>query len=140
MKAYGGVLFDDRGRVLLRKPTNGFAGYAWTFPKGRPEPGETPEQAALREVFEETGYRAEIIGKIPGVFVGGLSSNEFFLMRPVGEPQKPGWETEAIRWTDPKDALALIEQTPNLSGRKRDLEILAAAVDVLSQINLADLP
>ena len=34
---------------------------AWSFPKGRMEPGETPEQTALREVFEETGYRIRLI-------------------------------------------------------------------------------
>ncbi len=27
----------------------------WAFPKGHPEPGETPKQAAERELFEETG-------------------------------------------------------------------------------------
>jgi hypothetical protein len=46
--AYGGVLIDTNGRVLLRRPKSDFDGYVWTFPKGRPDAGETPEQAALR--------------------------------------------------------------------------------------------
>jgi 8-oxo-dGTP pyrophosphatase MutT (NUDIX family) len=45
----------EKKRVLLRRPRGDFDGYVWTFPKGRPEPGETPELAALREVKEETG-------------------------------------------------------------------------------------
>lgn len=32
-----------------------------SFPKGHVETGESPEEAAIREVFEETGYRGEII-------------------------------------------------------------------------------
>ena len=31
----------------------------WAFPKGHPEPGEVPQQTALRELEEETGMRAE---------------------------------------------------------------------------------
>ena len=31
----------------------------WAFPKGHPEPGEAPQQSALRELQEETGLRAE---------------------------------------------------------------------------------
>lgn len=34
----------------------------WTLPKGKLEPGESWREAALREVREETGYSAEILG------------------------------------------------------------------------------
>jgi 8-oxo-dGTP diphosphatase len=57
----------------LRRPKGDFDGYVWTFPKGRPDAGETPEQAALREVKEETGYSAKVIGKLPGSFRGELA-------------------------------------------------------------------
>jgi ADP-ribose pyrophosphatase YjhB (NUDIX family) len=66
--AYGGVVFDDDGWVLLREPKNHFDGYVWTFPKGRPNLGGNPEEAALREVLEETGVIAAIIGQVPGSF------------------------------------------------------------------------
>lgn len=36
----------------------------WTFPKGLVEPGESPEMAAVREVAEETGIEAEVVGDI----------------------------------------------------------------------------
>lgn len=127
--AYGGVLIDDRQRVLLRRPTGDFDGYVWTFPKGRPDPGETPEQAALREVREETGYGAQIIGKLPGCFDGGTTVTEFFVMSPLGKPVSLEAETSAIQWVTFPEAEKLIAMTKNIGGRKRDLTVLAAARD-----------
>ena len=43
---------DRRGRLL------------WSLPKGHVEPGETEEQAAVREVSEETGIRGSVVGKL----------------------------------------------------------------------------
>lgn len=60
----GGVVLDG-DKVLT---------ISWTdqdyvcFPKGGIDPGETSEQAALREVFEETGYRAQIVAPIRSWF------------------------------------------------------------------------
>ncbi len=36
----------------------------WTLPKGTPAPNETREETALREVREETGLDAEIVGEV----------------------------------------------------------------------------
>jgi 8-oxo-dGTP diphosphatase len=47
------VLFDSDGRVLLVHQTYG--GCRWGLPGGRLEPGESPQQAAVREVAEEAG-------------------------------------------------------------------------------------
>jgi hypothetical protein len=83
--AYGGVLFDAQGRTLLREPLNHFGGYVWTFPKGKPDAGESPERTALREVLEETGYSCRVIGALSTAFEGTTkSTSSFFLMVPVG--------------------------------------------------------
>ncbi|MHB2165616.1 NUDIX hydrolase [Alsobacter sp. R-9] len=125
--AAGGVLVDGEGCVLLREPAGHYDGYVWTFAKGKVDPGETPEQAALREVREETGYDAEIIAPIPGTFAGGTSLNTYYLMRPVG-PQGPFCkETQATRWVTWDDAKALIALSTNGKGRARDLAVLEAA-------------
>ena len=52
-----GVLVFDKNKVLLLQYLQGH----WDFPKGHVEAGETPEEAALRELLEETGLTAEII-------------------------------------------------------------------------------
>lgn len=126
-KAYGGVLLTRGGRILLREPANHYDGYVWTYAKGRPDPGETPEQAALREVREETGYDAEVVDVLPGVFKGGTTTNVFFVMRHIGPPGRTTWETESVRWVDFDAAEKLIARTTNAIGRTRDLAILAAA-------------
>ncbi len=128
--AYGGVLINDRGEVQLREPANHFGGYVWTFAKGRPDPGETPEQTALREVSEETGHETRIIALIPGVFAGTTTSTVFFLMEPVGEPGKFSEETERVRWVDEAEARRLIDESNSITGRQRDRAVLAAAFRV----------
>lgn len=56
----GAVVIDETGRVLLvrrgREPSKGL----WSVPGGKVEPGETPAQAAAREVTEETGYTVAV--------------------------------------------------------------------------------
>jgi len=122
-------LIDDKGRILLREPANHFDGYAWTFPKGQADEGEPQFEVALREVREETGYRAKVLSRIPGVFQGSTGENVYFLMRPVGEPAPfSESETEAIRWAPPAEARRLISQTTNTVGRQRDLAVLEAAL------------
>ena len=83
------MIIDGEGRILAREPSGHFDGYVWTFPKGRPDPGETPEEGALREGREETGVVAEIVARIPSSFAGGTTENIYFLMRPTVEPRSP---------------------------------------------------
>ena len=54
----------EDARVLLILMRNLAGLNVWTFPKGHLEPGETPREAALREVSEETGFDCEITGDL----------------------------------------------------------------------------
>ncbi len=60
MPAVGALARDGRGRVLLvlrgNEPDRG----TWSLPGGRVEPGETAEQAIVREMKEETGLVVEV--------------------------------------------------------------------------------
>ena len=62
--AAGGVIIKkekNRPRVLLIKDSYGH----WTWPKGHIEKGESPEQAAVREISEETGQsKIEVIERL----------------------------------------------------------------------------
>ncbi len=128
---YGGVVLNEAGEVLLYEPLNHFGGYVWTFPKGTQDEGESPEQTALREVEEETGVRAHIVGKVPGEFPGTISTTMYFLMHAEGQPGKPGDEAQAVRWASVDEAFSLIRETTTPEGRKRDLAVLEAARKVL---------
>jgi 8-oxo-dGTP pyrophosphatase MutT (NUDIX family) len=128
--AYGGVLIDAAGRVLLREPTQHFGGYVWTFAKGRPDRGESPAEAALREVREETGFTAEITDLLPGVFAGTTTTTAMFLMTPIAQNQLPCEETAAIGWFEPTEAEQRLALTQSRVGRERDLAILRAALEV----------
>jgi 8-oxo-dGTP pyrophosphatase MutT (NUDIX family) len=61
-----GIIFDDRGRILLvRQAESG----VWSAPGGSIDPGESPADAVVREVWEETGLYAVPI-RILGVYGG----------------------------------------------------------------------
>jgi 8-oxo-dGTP diphosphatase len=129
--AYGGVVVDSDGRILLREPTGHYDGYVWTFSKGRPRKGETPEDAALRETAEETGVLAEIIARVPGTFAGGTTDNVYFLMRPTGRTVPIKGETSRVYWAEGAEkARELIQQTTNATGRARDHRVLDAALAI----------
>jgi len=79
----------------------------WSFPKGWVEPGETPQQAAIREVEEESGVLAEIIADLPPTryfFVNREKQRvaktvTWYLMRYVGEGnQTHAYEVSAVEW------------------------------------------
>src|SRR5262245_49506954 len=115
----GGVVIKGRGaslRVLLvtarRQPSQ------WVFPKGHIEAGETAEQAAIREVEEESGVVAEIgapIGTLEYRNARGTVRAQLFVMTflsegPTREERRRGWFTaaEARRALSYEDARMLV--------------------------------
>jgi len=130
-KAYGGVVINQQGRILLREPKKHFDNYVWTFPKGRQRLGETPEETAFREVLEETGIKTEIKERLPGVYEGGTTENIYFLMSFIEDTGKFDSETQSIRWVNPEEAKVLISETTNPIGIKRDLRVLEEALKLI---------
>ncbi len=60
------VVTDDEGKILLQEKSSG---EAWSLPAGSIEPGESPEEAIIREVREETGLNV-LVEKVLGVYGG----------------------------------------------------------------------
>ena len=86
----------------------------WTLPKGAQEEGETVSQTALREVREETGLRAELVGPLDTIdywFVWAPERTRYhkfvhyFLMRFVGgDFSERDHEMEDAAWFEPAEA------------------------------------
>lgn len=106
---------------------------AWGLPKGALEPNETPEQAAVREVREETGLEAEIehdLGTIRYFYVWeGVRVRKqvhFFLMRATGgDIANHDEEMEDVRWFPVRRAL-------KRAAYRGEREVAERAVKLLS--------
>jgi 8-oxo-dGTP pyrophosphatase MutT (NUDIX family) len=68
----GGLVLANSKIVLIAKKSKK-GRKEWTFPKGHIEPNESPEIAAVREVFEETGLKTRIAQKV------GVSDYTFYV-------------------------------------------------------------
>jgi mutator protein MutT len=101
----GGVVFKRNGQPLVLVVTAKKRPGDWVFPKGHIDPGETPEQAAVREVREETGVTARLIERI-GVLEFSLPQEQvravYYLMEFVSEA--PADEGRVILWCTPREA------------------------------------
>ena len=109
------------GRVLLvHRPRHD----DWTLPKGKLDPGESFEEAALREVEEETGLRCRLLTELPATYYeayGRPKVVRYWLMEPEADaPFTPNDETDELRWLTPQEALSLLSYD-------RDRDVLAAA-------------
>ena len=82
----------------------------WSLPKGKLKPCESWEAAALREVFEETGYRSIITsfaGRVSYQVKGRPKIVLFWSMQVEGETVfQPTREVDAIEWLSPAAAYA----------------------------------
>jgi 8-oxo-dGTP diphosphatase len=99
-----GAAILSQGRLLAARRVRpaSMAG-GWEFPGGKVDPGETVEQACVREVREELGCEVEVVGRIPGE----QPLNPGFVLhvlqaRLVGGEPVPH-EHDALRWLDPDE-------------------------------------
>jgi ADP-ribose pyrophosphatase YjhB (NUDIX family) len=75
--AAGAAVFDDDGRLLLARHADDGG---WATPGGMVEPGERPADAAVRELREETGIEAEVVG-----LVGAYGGPDYVVTYPNGD-------------------------------------------------------
>jgi 8-oxo-dGTP pyrophosphatase MutT (NUDIX family) len=117
----GGLVIDESGtkglligRRDLKDATR--ERLLWSLPKGHIEAGETPEQAAIREVAEETGIQSEIsreLGIIDFWFMAGgkriHKTVHHYLFREVGGTLAPQVsEVDDVGWFPLEEIISLL--------------------------------
>lgn len=121
--AAGVIIVNDQGQILLVQRGHQPQVGRWTVPGGRLEPGETPEQAAVREALEETGLHVRIEREALRVRLPAGTGREFdvrdFVASVVGGSLAPGDDADDARWFHP-DELDSVALTNNLLGYLRD--------------------
>jgi len=117
--AAGGVVVRKGQIAVVHRPKYD----DWTLPKGKLDPGESFEQAALREVEEETGMRCTL-----GDYLGHRSYHDrhgrpklvrYWRMSVEGGEFAPNREVDELRWLAPDEAAELLsyELDRDLIGR-----------------------
>ena len=112
ISAAGGVVLRREGRgtevAVIHRPKY----MDWSLPKGKLEKGEEWEDAALREVEEETGYRCELGAELPRVSYLDRKQRRklvrYWLMEPLGGNFEPGDEADELRWVGEGEALKVL--------------------------------
>lgn len=128
------AVFRD-GKVLIATRTKPPGAGVWSLPGGLVEVGETIEEAALRELMEEVGVEARIVGFNRHVQridrdEEGRVRHHFVVASFVGVwtggEATTGPEAGEVRWVDPQD-LGDLPTTPHLA------RILARAAEIRRQ-------
>jgi 8-oxo-dGTP diphosphatase len=113
IEAAGGVVMrsgpDETEIAVVHRPRYD----DWSFPKGKLDPGETSEEAALREVREETGLVCRLGPELAFAHYedqkGRPKVVRYWLMAVIEDPGfEPNDEVDDLRWLTPEDAIDLL--------------------------------
>lgn len=132
----GGVVFRHHEGTLQIALIALRGGRVWALPKGRLEAEETLEQAARREIWEETGIEGQVMDRIGEIAYWFYAKDEgvkvhktvhFYLLSYLrGEPEGDHWEVDEARWWDIDEALAVLTY-------KSERETVESAVAMLRE-------
>ena len=105
-----GVAIVHDGRVLAaRRAARTSSPGGWELPGGKCEPGESLEEAAVREIDEELGCQVRVTGRLDGAQPIGTAMQLEVLVAELtsGEPVPRDREHDALRWLAPGELEAL---------------------------------
>ena len=130
VRAAGGVLWrsgpDGPEIAVVHRPRYD----DWSLPKGKLDPGEDWDEAALREVEEETGVPCSLGAELPSVSYhdnkGRSKLVRYWLMQASGDVPdfEPNDETDELRWLGVAPASALMSYA-------RDRDVVRSAAEAL---------
>lgn len=94
---------DGRYLFVRRAPARPASGY-WTPVSGRPRPDETLEQAARRELLEETGLHAGVLSEVARAPAEGAPFELVYFAGPLAPHQEAPGEVAVVLQADEVDA------------------------------------
>ena len=113
----GAIVRDQAGRLLVIQRANPPAAGRWSIPGGRVEPGESDQQALLREMSEETGLVVDV-GEMVGIVERDGPGGSVYVVHDyscivIGGELTPGDDAADARWVTEAE-LAGLECSPGL--------------------------
>ena len=130
VKASGGVVWRRAGDGLELAVVHRPRYDDWSLPKGKLDPGESWEDAALREVEEETGMRCRLGEELEPVTYEDRKGRDkvvrYWLMEPEDDTDfVPNDEVDQLRWMAPPEAADILSYP-------HDKELVRAAAERLA--------
>jgi 8-oxo-dGTP diphosphatase len=123
----GAIITDSAGRLLLIKRGHEPGKGLWSIPGGRVEPGETDEQAVIREAQEETGLvvrPGRLVGAVRRMAPGGVVLDiRDYAATVTGGALTAGDDADDARWAGPAE-LAGLPLTDGLAEALTDWGVL----------------
>jgi 8-oxo-dGTP diphosphatase len=106
--AAGGVIVQDGRIAVVHRPHR----EDWSLPKGKLDAGETFEEAALREIREETGFEVALGEELTEIryedHKGRPKLVRYWLMTITGGAFAQNDEVDELRWVTPNEAIELL--------------------------------
>ena len=131
-KSAGGIIYNDKNEVVIVNQNHD----SWSLPKGHIDPGESPLEAALREIYEETGIKKPTyirsLGKFKRYRIGLDGNDDLSELKTIAiylfksnqinlQPIDPN-NPEAI-WVNVEEAYKLLSHKEDKSFFKKSLSL-----------------
>jgi 8-oxo-dGTP pyrophosphatase MutT (NUDIX family) len=130
------ILREVKGQIKIALARHSRAANSWALPKGHVEDGESLQETALREVYEETGLsNVQLIQYLGSILRASTKSNgdviqktiHFYLAYSFSQPKLPTPTDQKfveVGWFSPKEAIKLLPYESDQDFLREHLELL----------------